>query len=338
MSDSTPTRPPRAFICHASEDKERFAIPFARALRANGADAWVDTWEIQTGDSLPQKIFQEGLGTADAIIPIISLASITKPWVTAELDVAIVRKIKGKTRLLPVILDIDDDHIPVALQGTRWTRITDPNNFSTALDEITNALFNRSTKPPIDLPPTFTDIATPNVPPLTQTDQVVLKLIGDESLAWDNILVITEEPRTKANDLGIPPAQFNEALEILEAEGYLTVTRTIGGGIPTVQLTGTGGELYCRTHIPNYEALRTTLIHTLVNTTTTGALNNQTLAHELNAPPWLISQLLTTLAEQGFLKLSPVYLGYRLITVYNISPRLKRLLDQPHHPHTNTTS
>jgi hypothetical protein len=36
---------PAAFLCHASEDKERFVIPFATGLRGRGIDAWVDQWE-----------------------------------------------------------------------------------------------------------------------------------------------------------------------------------------------------------------------------------------------------------------------------------------------------
>ena len=31
---------PKVFISHASEDKERFVVNFATALRENGIDAW----------------------------------------------------------------------------------------------------------------------------------------------------------------------------------------------------------------------------------------------------------------------------------------------------------
>jgi hypothetical protein len=52
---------PRVFLSHASEDKDRFVLPFARALRANGVDVWLDKWEILPGDSLVDKLFEEGL-------------------------------------------------------------------------------------------------------------------------------------------------------------------------------------------------------------------------------------------------------------------------------------
>jgi hypothetical protein len=55
---------PKLFISHASEDKARFVLPFAEGLRADGIDAWVDRWEIRPGDSLVQKIFDEGIAAA----------------------------------------------------------------------------------------------------------------------------------------------------------------------------------------------------------------------------------------------------------------------------------
>jgi hypothetical protein len=75
----------RVFISHASEDKERFVLPFARELRAEGVDAWVDQWEMLPGDSLARKIFTEGLDKADAVVVVLSRVSITKAWVAEEL-------------------------------------------------------------------------------------------------------------------------------------------------------------------------------------------------------------------------------------------------------------
>ena len=59
---------PKVFISHAREDKERFVIDFASKLRANGVDAWLDKWEMLPGDSLVDKIFEEGIKEADSFI------------------------------------------------------------------------------------------------------------------------------------------------------------------------------------------------------------------------------------------------------------------------------
>jgi len=44
--------PKKAFISHASEDKQRFVEAFAKRLREKGVDAWYDEWEIHPGDNL----------------------------------------------------------------------------------------------------------------------------------------------------------------------------------------------------------------------------------------------------------------------------------------------
>ena len=54
---------PKVFLSHASEDKPRFVDNFAQRLRADGVDAWLDTWEILPGDSFVDKIFEEGLNS-----------------------------------------------------------------------------------------------------------------------------------------------------------------------------------------------------------------------------------------------------------------------------------
>lgn len=91
------TEAPRLFVSHASEDKERFAVEFATRLRSElGIDAWLDRWEIRGGDSLVARIFDEGLAGSDAVALVLSHASLTKPWVREELEVAVVRRIETK--------------------------------------------------------------------------------------------------------------------------------------------------------------------------------------------------------------------------------------------------
>ena len=99
------TKNPKVFVSHASEDKERFVINFAKKLREKGVDAWVDKWEMKLGDSLVDKIFEEGIKSCDTFIIILSKFSVTKPWVREELDSAIVKRIEEKTRLIPIVID-----------------------------------------------------------------------------------------------------------------------------------------------------------------------------------------------------------------------------------------
>src|SRR5476649_1562305 len=94
---------PKVFICHASEDKLRFVIPFATALRDKGVEAWVDQFEILAGDNIVEKIFSEGIEQASAVIAVVSQASLSKPWVREEISVAFVRRIEGRCKLIPIV-------------------------------------------------------------------------------------------------------------------------------------------------------------------------------------------------------------------------------------------
>src|SRR2546421_4758514 len=93
-----------AFLSHASPDKP-WVIPFAARLRARGLDVRLDQWEIMLGDGLIRRIYDEGLGQADAVVVVLSPASVESRWVREEIEVATVRRIEEKCRIVPVILE-----------------------------------------------------------------------------------------------------------------------------------------------------------------------------------------------------------------------------------------
>ena len=84
---------PKVFISHAGEDND-FVLNFGKKLRSEqGIDAWVDDWELNPGDSIIDKIFEEGIKNAKAIIIILSQNSVNKPWVREELNASMVKKV-----------------------------------------------------------------------------------------------------------------------------------------------------------------------------------------------------------------------------------------------------
>ncbi len=110
------TKHPKVFLSHASEDKDRFVLKFAKKLYSKGIVAWVDKWEMNIGDSLIDKIFEEGINNADAIIVVLSKNSANKPWVREELNASMVKKIEDKRKLIPIL--IDDCKVPECLRST----------------------------------------------------------------------------------------------------------------------------------------------------------------------------------------------------------------------------
>lgn len=136
---------PKVFISHSTADKVRFIIPFAERLRKDGIDAWVDKWEILPGDSLVNKIFNEGIGQADKAIIVLSENSVTSRWVNEELDSVVVKKIEGKCRLIPII--IDNCSIPTALKHLKYVKISNlayyENEYKEIVEQFSNKYQNR---------------------------------------------------------------------------------------------------------------------------------------------------------------------------------------------------
>lgn len=94
------------FICHASEDKSDVVEPLAIELTARGAVVWYDRWTLQIGDSLSEKI-DEGLGSSEFGIVVLSPHFFSKPWPQRELGGLVQREIRGKKVILPVWHNVD---------------------------------------------------------------------------------------------------------------------------------------------------------------------------------------------------------------------------------------
>ncbi|MES1982893.1 MAG: toll/interleukin-1 receptor domain-containing protein [Pseudomonadota bacterium] len=139
---------PKVFISHASEDKARFVTAFAERLRASGVDAWLDRWEMLPGDSLVDKIFEEGLRNASAVVVILSVNSVNKPWVREELNAAFVKRVNTGSKLIPIVLD--DCAVPEALASTVWERVANLASYDASFGRILAAVTGSTEKPPLD--------------------------------------------------------------------------------------------------------------------------------------------------------------------------------------------
>lgn len=107
----------KVFVSHSSSDKE-FARELAWDLRQFGVSVWYDDWEIKVGDSIVEKVFG-GIEKSDALIIILSQASVNSRWVKEELNTAIIRRInENDILILPVLKE--DCEIPIALKQLRY--------------------------------------------------------------------------------------------------------------------------------------------------------------------------------------------------------------------------
>jgi len=306
------------FISHASEDKERFVVGFARRLRENGVDAWLDQWEMQPGDSLVDKIFEQGLKNAQAVILVISAKSITKPWVRQELNVSVVKRIDQGIKLIPVVIDQCD--IPESLRATIWQRIDDVNSYDAAFERILAAIFDTSSKPALGKRPERFAAAAPQIAGLNRTDELVLREIAWREVDQNDWPVTWQELREDPDITAIPESEVLDSLEILEQKELLVVDRVMPP-IAHARLTLAGFRQYAEHFVPDYSDAMHQVAGLLVNE---GVVENQQLANRTGKSLGLIDYILDVLEADGHLVLQKY--GGGLWEVISISPSLKRSL------------
>jgi len=215
-------------LSHASEDKPRFVDNFAQKLRADGVDAWLDKWEMLPGDSLVDKIFEEGLKEADAVIAVLSQFSISKRWVKEELNASVVSRISKGTRIIPVVLD--GCEVPEALRTTLWEPISDTANYDRSYKRILASIFGTTLKPPIGEPPSYTAAVLANVNGLESIDNLVLKSSCEFLLENPDDPIDPKDLFGEANPAAPPKSEVMDAIDVLEDRGYFSVSRSFGGG------------------------------------------------------------------------------------------------------------
>ena len=308
---------PKAFISHASEDKERFAIPLATALRARGIDAWVDQWEMQPGDSLVDKIFEEGIKNATVFVIVLSKASIAKPWVRQELNAAVVKRIDDGMKLIPIVLD--GCEIPGALKSTLWQRVLDPADFASCLDVVVDAIFGRSRKPPIGDPALYLGSSEPAIPGLSAVDSLVLATLYAEFLTLGSRLAESDSVLAAMEQKGVQPAMVAESVEVLELQGYVETLKAVGGGFKPCGLTTRGVSLILG-------AKEARLIRdvgfAIIND---GLLRTDAIAEAIGQPEPLIHHAFGLLSRDGHLSLSGEISLVKSIVF--VRPTLRRILD-----------
>lgn len=312
---------PKVFVSHASEDKERFVVDFARKLRARGIDAWLDQWEMFIGDSLIDRIFEEGIKDADAIIIVLSNNSVSKPWVREELNVSLVNKIEKGTRVIPIVLD--GCNVPESLKPTLWQSIDNLNDYSNAFDKIVSSIYGMNDKPELGAAPSYSTQILKTINGLTKSDNLVLKMSCEHAIN-ENDIYTQFNPITLSEvdpNLKLTQEEINDCVEILENINYLKVQRMLGGYY-IYFLTENGFNSYAEHYIENYESSIETIISLIVNRKID---SNYELIEESKLPSIIVNAILFRLENSSMLKLSKT-IG-DLIHIMNTSANLRRLLD-----------
>lgn len=222
---------PKIYLAHASEDKVRVR-PIAEYLMANGIDVWFDEWEIDPGDSLRQKM-EEGLGTMTHFVVVLTETSIVKPWVAKEIDVGLVQQVGGKSRFVPLVVDLDPVKLSPFLQAMLFVKI-DPASESD-LRNLVDRLHGASRKPALGEVPQYVQPAPAGLTGWSQAAIAVGRYIVETSahaMAVDPMVTLDGLMET----LTIAPDDLRIAVLDLKGGGYLREMNVRGHYAPTPAL------------------------------------------------------------------------------------------------------
>lgn len=123
------------FISHSSKDKS-FVTKLAIDLVNRGLPVWFDTWEMDTGDSLIDKIYK-GVDESTYFIVILSPNSVNSRWVQKELNGALTKEETLQRRFLIPIKMAECD-VPLSIADRIYADFTD--SYLTALEKLIASL------------------------------------------------------------------------------------------------------------------------------------------------------------------------------------------------------
>lgn len=123
------------FISHSSVDKP-MVRRLATNLLADGVPVWLDSWELELGDSLLDKIYT-GIESSGALLLAMSKNSTASGWVNKELNAALMKEQQlGRTFVIPARLD--DCPLPLKIADRLYADFS--SGFSAPLATLVQAL------------------------------------------------------------------------------------------------------------------------------------------------------------------------------------------------------
>jgi|GEM_PF-2275377 len=139
------------FISHASADK-----PWVRTLALNlhnfGLEVWFDEWRIGRGDVLVHELDAGILNSLSGVI-VVAEAAMNRLWVLEEYAAMMKRAVKGKQRVIPVLVGTAE--MPPLLASRLYIdfRGADGAVYETRVKELATALKGEKEKEDVEKPP-----------------------------------------------------------------------------------------------------------------------------------------------------------------------------------------
>ena len=123
------------FISYSHSD-ELFVNVLAANLVKRNAHVWVDTWELNVGDSILNKV-QQAIQDSSALLVVLSKSSVTSEWCRKEINAGLMRELDEKRVVVLPIL-VNDCEIPIFLREKMYADFR--TNFDKGLKSLVEAI------------------------------------------------------------------------------------------------------------------------------------------------------------------------------------------------------
>ena len=171
------------FISYSRRD-ERFVRRLYEALRQADIPVWIDFEGIAPSADFVQEI-QSALDVADALIYVLSPASLQSAWIQQELEFALSR---GRV-IIPVVAEsIALDDAPPALRSLNWISFAD-SDFDTAFRRLLGALGAAAPRAATKAAPTAIQRVGAAIAP-TYSDALFSAIRRPGLLAWLSVIIL----------------------------------------------------------------------------------------------------------------------------------------------------
>ena len=212
----------KIFVSYSHGDSE-FVERLVGALHKAGEDVWWDRWEIMAGDSLVERIFEEGLAQAAAFVVVLSSESVNSRWVRHELDVATIRRIEGVTKIIPVVME--NVEVPFALRSL--LRVDMRQDFEKGVRRVVNSVHGIADKPERSSGSSIASSLIESVAGLSSgASSVGVFLLHSADPEIGGTAAFAARDVDAA--LGLGPEATNDAVDELEEAGMVQIRHALG--------------------------------------------------------------------------------------------------------------
>lgn len=135
---------PKVFLSHSKKD-QKIIEKIAFELGKYKIDVWYDDWEIDPGDSLRSKIFEDGIPNCNLFFVYLTKNSIDSPWVKRELDASFIEQSRNKGFNIVTFVDYEStrEQVPIDLGGMNLAVINEEEFYTGFIKLVSSAYQNK---------------------------------------------------------------------------------------------------------------------------------------------------------------------------------------------------